>query len=127
MDSLLRETAVDTLASHDTLGARHRGSHAIWVDLRVVGLNDLRHEGSVKALLLSDGTVFVGKQESLEIDDFLSQLRDLLGQSFILTAKHLHLGLKVGEPLLLALPTFQSRHTTEELARFLLDRGKGHA
>jgi hypothetical protein len=25
------------------------------------------------------------------------------------------------------LPTFQSRHTTEELARFLLDRGKGHA
>lgn len=69
---LLRETAVDTLASHDTLGARHGGSHAIRVDLRVVGLNDLRHEGSVKSLLLSDGAILVRKQESLQIDNFLT-------------------------------------------------------
>ena len=107
---LLGETAVDTLASHDAL-ARHRGCHAIWVHLRVVGLNDLRHEGPVKALLLSDGTVFVGKQKSLEVDNLLSQLRNLLSQSFILTAKYLHLGLEVGKPLLLALSTFESRNT----------------
>lgn len=115
--SLLGETAVDTLAGHDTL-ARHRGGHAIWVHLRVVRLNDLRHEGPVKTLLLSDGTVFVGKQKSLEVDDFLSQLRDLLGQGFILTAKDLHLGLEVGKPLLLALPTFESRHTRGGLVFF---------
>lgn len=57
---VLRETPLDTLPSHHSL-VGDRCSHAIWVHLRVVGFDNLRHEGAVKALLLCYGTVLVGK------------------------------------------------------------------
>lgn len=71
LDLVLRETPLDTLTSHDLL-PRHRCRHSIGIHLRVVRLDHLRHECTMKALLLRYGTVLVGKEESLEVDNLLS-------------------------------------------------------
>jgi hypothetical protein len=49
----------------------------------------------------------VGKKQRLEVDHLLAQLRHLCAQGIVLAAEDLHLGLQIGEPLLLALTTFE--------------------
>jgi hypothetical protein len=61
------------LASHDLLLlALHGGSHTIRVHLALVAFHKLVHAEACKALLLADWAVFVGKEKSLEINDFIS-------------------------------------------------------
>lgn len=108
----LGEATLDALASHDLLLVRHGPAHAVGVHLRVlVGLHDGLHVSPLQTLLLGDGTVLVGEQKRLEIDNLLAELRNLRCEGIILTAKHFHLGLQVGKPLLLTLTTFQGGDT----------------
>lgn len=110
----LGETAWDTLAGHDLLLVGHRATHGVGIHLRVcVGLHTRRRVSSLKTLLLGDRAVLVCEQESLEIHDFFSELRNLACQSIVFTTEHFDFGLEVGKPLLLTLTTFQSGNTRQ--------------
>lgn len=74
----------------------------------------------MKTLLLSDWAVFMRKEESFEVDDFLSQLRDLRCEGVVLRAEHLDLGLKVRQPLLLTLTTLESGNAVRVLMQSLM-------
>ena len=61
------------MASHDLLLlALHSGCHTIRVHLALVAFHKLVHAETCKALLLADWAVFVGKEKSLEINNFIS-------------------------------------------------------
>ena len=75
--------------------------------MRVECIHGLLHEGAVEALLLSYWAVFVGKEERLQVDDFLAKLRDLAQQMVILRAVGLYLLLEISQPLLLTLATLE--------------------
>lgn len=70
----------------------------------------VHHEGT-QTLGLRDWAIFVCQQESLEVDDFLTELSHSSGKSIILSSEKLDLGLEVGQPLLLALATLESSDT----------------
>jgi hypothetical protein len=105
----LGKSSLDTLASHNLL-ILHRCTHAIRIHLSIKRLHNLQ-ESTMEALLLCDRAVFVGQEKCFQVDDLLSQLGNLGGESVVLGAEHLNLGLKVCKPLLLPLATFQSRHS----------------
>jgi hypothetical protein len=82
--------------------------HAVRVHLRVERLHPLvGDELAVEVLLLADGAVLVSKQQRLEVDHLLPQLRDLGVQGVVLRSVGLDLGLQIGQPGLLTLTTFQ--------------------
>ena len=58
-------------------------------------------------LRLGDRTIFVGNQDRFQIQDFFTELRNSCRQCIVLTAENFDLCLKICEPLLLSLTTFQ--------------------
>jgi hypothetical protein len=92
----------------------HWNSHSVGVHLSVaIRLGNLGHESAMETLLLRDRAVLMCKQQGLEAYDLLPQLRDLGGQGIVLRAEHLNLRLEVGQPLLLALATFEGGNTVK--------------
>lgn len=65
---------------------------------------------------LGDWAVLMRKQQSLEIDDFLTELRDSGSKRIILGGEQFHLRLKVGKPLLLSLATLERRNPTKNVS-----------
>ena len=96
------------LASHDLLLLLYSG-HAIGIHLSAVAavLDHVLHLEAGKSLLLTDGTILVGEEKSLQVDDLIPKLVDLGVESIILTGEYLDLVLQVGKPLLLALSALQ--------------------
>lgn len=64
------------LAIHDLLLMVHC-SHAIWVHLLAITRHYMLLDHSLVALLLRNGTVLVGEEKGLELDDFFPQLLQL--------------------------------------------------
>jgi len=108
--NFLREPAIDGLAGQYWLTG-HGSTHAVGVHLLIERLHrGLLHKRAVKALLLGDRAVFVREEESLQVDNFFPQLRNLRRQCIVLAAEDLDLRLKISEPLLLSLAAFQRSH-----------------
>jgi len=83
-------------------------THPIWMSM-LIGISEkVGKSHTIQSLLLSDGAILMGKEESLEIHDFFSEGAQLTVESFIFSGVVFDLGLKTGEPLLLALTTFES-------------------
>lgn len=89
---LLRVSSVDGLPGNDSLRS-HGGGHLVRVELLSKGVDGLwwLHVCLVEALLLRHGTVLVGEEERFEVDDLLSQLRDLRCQVVVFRAVQLDL------------------------------------
>lgn len=101
------------LSSDPHLMTRHTPANSVRVShLRVV-LVHLWHivRSAGHALLLSDGTVLVRKQQSLQIDHLLPESRDSLLQGVVLLLVDIDLALQVGQPLLLPLATLERSNT----------------
>lgn len=82
-------------------------SDAIWVLVVNVTSKEVVHGSAVQTLGLRHWAILVSKEKCLEIDNLLAKLGDSSREGVILCAKKLNLGLKVGEPLLLALSTLE--------------------
>lgn len=76
--------------------------------VRVKVAHHLSHVVTTQALLMTYSTVLVLQQECLELDNLFAQLGALRRQSVVLLRKNFDLGLEVGQPLLLSLPTLKS-------------------
>jgi len=59
------------------------------------------------ALSVTDGAVLMTHEKGTQVTDFLVELGNLGVEAVVLGRVHFHLGLKVGQPLFLALATFQ--------------------
>jgi hypothetical protein len=94
---------------HATVG--HVG-HAVGVgvDIELVGVL-YTIEKLANALRMADWAVFVAHEKRTETSDLVVKLADLLVQRLILCRVHFDLGLEIGQPLLLALTTFQGCNT----------------
>lgn len=77
-----------------------------------IAAEEVVHGGAVKTLSLRDRAVLVCQKESLEINNFLSELGDSSRQSVVLCAEEFDLGLQISQPLLLALSTLERRDPT---------------
>jgi hypothetical protein len=69
------------------------------------------HHERANALCLRDRAVLVSQQESLEVDNFLTQLGNSGGKGVILGGEKFNLVLEVGQPLLLSLSALESRNS----------------
>ena len=69
------------------------------------------HARTADALGGRDRAVAVCEKKRLQVDNLLAELRHGLGQRVVLGAEKFDFGLKVGEPLLLALPTLERGDT----------------
>lgn len=70
---------------------------------------------------LRDGAVFVSQQKGLEVHNLLTKLGHRGGKCIIFGREELNLGLKIGEPLLLALTTLESSDTDIILAKWIIE------
>lgn len=68
------------------------------------------HGSTVEPLSLRYRAFLVSKQEGLEINNFLTELGDGCRKGIVFRTEQLHLGLKVGQPLLLTLTAFECGH-----------------
>lgn len=75
------------------------------------------HVYSIESLSLCHWAVLVSKQQGLEINNLFPKLSDLGRQCVILLAKQFDLLLEVGQPLLLALATFERSNPGTFLAK----------
>jgi hypothetical protein len=66
------------------------------------------HVHAVQALSMRYRAILVCKQQRLQVDNLLAKLSDRRGESIVLSAEELNLGLKVGKPLFFALATLES-------------------
>lgn len=93
--------------------AHHPHLHAILllrhtVRVRVgMALNEKLHVGAADALRRADGAVTVCEKQTLEVNDFFAELGDGLGEGVVFGGEELDFGLKVCEPLLFPLTTFE--------------------
>ena len=103
----LNEPSLHSLPLH-SLAVLHR--HAIRIRVGIELIRNAVHHHAADTLCLGHGAVLMSQEQGLQVDNLLTQLRYLTAQCVVLAAENLHLGLQVGEPLLLALPAFQCRH-----------------
>lgn len=74
------------------------------------------HSCTVQPLGLGDRAILVCEEQSLEIDNFFTELRDRGGEGIVLCAKKLDLRLQVGQPLLFSLTAFERSDPAVKLA-----------
>lgn len=68
----------------------------------------------------------MSEQQGFQVDNFFTELGHCGSESIILGSEQLNLGLKVGQPLLLALSTFERRNPVDQLvsARYRSSNGR---
>jgi len=91
-------------------------SHAVWVHLLVSkGSIRILHTSKelTDALSVAYWAVFVLYEEVSKVSDFIMESCDLRVKGIILCRVHLNFSLKVGQPLLLALSTFERSNSVK--------------
>lgn len=111
------------------------GNGCAWLHAHVVrdvvgvglkpGGHSIHHQWA-ESLRLGNGTILVSEQQGFQVDNFFTELGHCGSESIILGSEQLNLGLKVGQPLLLALSTFERRNPVDQLvsARYRSSNGR---
>lgn len=86
----------------------HVWGEVVWVCV-IPGGHAIHHQGA-KSLGLGDWTILMCQQQGLQVHNFFTKLSHCSSESIVLRGEQFNLGLKVGQPLLLALPTFERRN-----------------
>lgn len=70
---------------------------------------------SIDTVRLSDGAILVGQQQCLQMNDFVPKCSRLALQMLVVIRQIFHLGLKIRQPLLLALSAFECGYKNEQV------------
>lgn len=92
-----------------------RHAHSIRMAVVVEVADEICHGHPADTLRLRHRAVLVCEKHRLEVDNLLTELRDLSRESIVLCAEKLHLRLQVGKPLLLSLTTLEGSNSVKTL------------
>jgi len=87
--------------------------HSVWIHMLTGKSGGILYatQELANALGVANRTVFVAHQQGPKVANLFVELSNLIVEAVVLCRIHFHFGLKVGEPLLLSLSTFECGHT----------------